>query len=282
MLSEKIHCDDGAILTGNLFHADECLGAVLIGSATGIKQQFYQPFARFLAENGFTALTFDYRGIGDSLSQPVSDSRATLISWGESDMTAALHHLKARTDDKPLFLLGHSAGGQLAGLMRNAQQLTAMFNVGSSSGSLRNMRLLYQLKAHFFMNCFIPLSNWLFGHTKSQWLGMGEPLPAGVGRQWRQWCNGQGYVKTSFGKDVQNHQYDALKIPAKWVVATDDDIACEKNVKEMMSVYTNADHSLEILNPSLWQLKQIGHMKFFSRQSSALWHLPLTFFRQYL
>ncbi|MCW8090921.1 alpha/beta hydrolase family protein [Alteromonas sp. ASW11-130] len=280
MHSQHIPCPDGAVLAGDLFVPSHSRGGVVIGSATGIKRQFYQPFAQFLADNGFSVLTFDYRGIGDSLSKSVSDCDATLIKWGEIDLTAALNHLKSRAPNRPLFLVGHSAGGQLAGLMRNAHDLCAMFNVGSSSGSLHNMRFSYQLKAHFFMNMFIPLSNLLFGHTKAQWVGIGEPLPPGVAKQWRRWCNGQGYVKTSFGKEITRHLYDELTLPAKWVVAEDDDIACEKNVREMMSVYSKAANTLEILQPSQWQLKRIGHMKFFSRQSAALWQLPIEFFQQ--
>ncbi len=282
MRIQKIQCEDNAVLTGELFTAKQARGAVLVGAATGIKRQFYQPFAQFLAKNGFTVLTFDYRGIGDSQSLALSECKATLVTWGRYDLTAALNHLISLSSGRPVFLLGHSAGGQLAGLMQNANALSAIFNVGSSSGSLRNMRWSYRLKAHIFMNVFIPLSNAMFGHTKSQWLGMGEPLPAGVAKQWQHWCNGQGYAKTSFGQEVQQHCYDTLTLPVKWVVAKDDDIACENNVREMMAVYSSAANTMEVLYPSQWRLDEIGHMKFFSRQSAALWQMPIDYFTQYI
>ena len=37
---------------------------LLINSATGVKQQIYFSFANYFAENGFTVITYDYRGIG--------------------------------------------------------------------------------------------------------------------------------------------------------------------------------------------------------------------------
>ncbi|WP_256932968.1 hypothetical protein [Psychrobacter sp. BF1] len=42
--------------------------AIMIAPATGIKQQFYHNFAKFLAEQGFGVITFDNEGISDSLS----------------------------------------------------------------------------------------------------------------------------------------------------------------------------------------------------------------------
>ena len=41
---------------------------LLINSATGVRQQTYYDFAKYFAEIGFTAITYDYRGI--SLSKP--------------------------------------------------------------------------------------------------------------------------------------------------------------------------------------------------------------------
>ena len=35
---------------------------LLINSATGVRQQTYYDFAKYFAEKGFTAITYDYRG----------------------------------------------------------------------------------------------------------------------------------------------------------------------------------------------------------------------------
>ena len=40
----------------------------LVNSATGVKQQTYYDFAQYFADNGYTVITYDYRGI--SLSKP--------------------------------------------------------------------------------------------------------------------------------------------------------------------------------------------------------------------
>ena len=40
--------------------------AVLINSATAVPRNIYRGFAGYLARRGYTALTYDYRGTGDS------------------------------------------------------------------------------------------------------------------------------------------------------------------------------------------------------------------------
>ncbi len=272
----SITCEDGYTLAASLYYpSDEPSSAVLIGPATGIKRQFYHNFAEFLVQQGYGVLTFDNRGIGQSLKGKVSHSDASLQQWGQLDLPAALTTLQQAFPDAYCHLIGHSAGGQLVGLMPNGHELRSMFNVAGSSGRLKNMKLNYRFKAHFFMNFYIPVSNLLFGHTKSQWVGMGEPLPKRVARQWQQWCNGEGYVKTAFGHTIHEHWYDDLSIPSMWVNAIDDDIAIDENVHDMMSVFTRSTPERLRLKPAEHGLKEIGHMKFFSRKSSELWRYPL-------
>lgn len=277
-----ITCQDGHQLAATSFSPKQAFkGAILIGPATGIKRQFYQAFAIFLAQNSYGVITFDNRGIGDSLVGNIKDCDASLQSWGQQDMPAALNSLISQFPDTQYHLVGHSAAGQLIGLMDNAHLLRSMFTVASSSGCLKNMKLPYWFKAQFFMNIFIPVNNLLFGHTKAQLLGMGEPLPKAVADQWRLWCNGQGYVKTGFGHSINQHCYDQLTLPTMWVNATDDDIANKINVADMLTVFDKIKVSTLTLSPQEHNLKEIGHMKFFSRQSQSLWQHTLTWLAQH-
>ncbi|GAA6172575.1 alpha/beta fold hydrolase [Colwellia sp. KU-HH00111] len=278
----KIICEDHYALAATIYVPSKNIkAAILIGPATGIKRQFYASFASFLADNGYGVITFDNRGIGDSLVGNVKASDASLQCWGEKDMPAALEQLKKAFPNTHYHLIGHSAGGQLVGLMHNAMDFTSIFNFACSSGQLKNMSPLHAIKAHFFMNIFIPFSNGIFGHTKSQWFGMGEPLPKKVAQQWRAWCNGEGYVKSSFGKTIHNHLYDDLSVPSMWVNATDDFIAINANVKDMLTVFTQLNAETVTLSPKDYALDEIGHMKFFSRKSHVLWSYALNWLERY-
>ena len=212
--------------------------AVMIAPATGIKRQFYHNFATHLAENGFGVLTFDNEGIGESLSSALAKCDASLISWGRHDMPAVLDALQDEFSDATYHLIGHSAGGQLIGLMPNYSALASVLNVACSSGRIKNMSMPYKLKAMGFMDAFIPLANLTLGYTPSDKIGMGEPLPRGVSRQWREWCNGAGYIKTAFGKSIQTHFYDDITMPSLWLGFSDDDIANRKNMDDMIRVFT--------------------------------------------
>lgn len=247
----------------------------MIGPATGIKRAFYRPFAEYLADNGFGVITFDNSGIGDSLVGSVSASDASLVTWGQLDMPAVLRALQEKFPNTSYHLIGHSAGGQLVGLMPNAMQLTSIFNVACSSGSLRNLKGSFRWKGRFFMKVFIPVSNRIWGHTKSQWMDMGEPLPKRVAQQWAEWCSGSGYVKVLLDKQPVQHLYNDLNCPAFWLNTVDDDIANNDNMQDMIRVFTSMKAQTRTLDPKDFGMDGIGHMKFFSRQKKVLWELTL-------
>ena len=268
----EIACADEFQLMATSFTPTKPIkGAVLIAPATGIKRQFYTNFAAHLAQHGYGVMTFDNRGIGESLTGAIKHCNASLQCWGEKDLPAVYKALKKTFPNTKYHLIGHSAGGQLVGLIPNANDLTSIFNVACSSGSLKNMTFSQKFKAHFFMNIFIPTCNKIFGYTKSHWVGMGEPLPKNVAHQWRVWCNGSGYVKTAFGKTIHKHLYNELNTPSMWINACDDFIANNKNTDDMISVFKSLPVKRLTLTAKDHDLVEIGHMKFFSKRSKILW-----------
>jgi len=109
---------------------------------------------------------------------------------------------------------------------------------------------------------------------------MGEPLPRKVAAQWRTWCNGKGYVKTAFGKTIHMHWYDDVNLPSIWLNADDDDIAIDENVNDMIDVFTQIKVERLKLDPAEYGLKEIGHMKFFSRKNKVLWSLAIDWLKK--
>jgi predicted alpha/beta hydrolase len=86
---------------------------VLIPGAMGVRQDYYFAFAQYLAQQGYAALTFDYRGVGFSAPPSLRGFRATATDWAEKDYNAALHAAKSWLPDQPLLVAGHSLGGRL-------------------------------------------------------------------------------------------------------------------------------------------------------------------------
>ena len=278
--SLSIMTDRNQVLAATVYRPKEApTKAIMIAPATGIKRHFYHSFALYLAESGFGVLTFDNEGIGESLSTNLAKCDASLISWGRHDMPAVLDALQDEFPEASYHLIGHSAGGQLIGLMPNYQAITSVFNVACSSGRIKNMGMPYKLKAMGFMDAFIPFTNLTLGYTPSDKIGMGEPLPRGVARQWREWCNGAGYIKTAFGKSIHTHFYDELNMPALWLGFSDDDIANSENMDDMIRVFTKMPIEKRFLDPDDFGLNQVGHMLYFSSKTNAkapeLWQMAV-------
>lgn len=272
----QIICSDNSELAATIFNsATKLKGAIMIAPATGIRRKFYYSFATFLAENGYGVITFDNQGIGNSTSGNLKNSKASLVSWGQCDMSAVFASLKTHFPNVKYHLIGHSAGGQLVGLMNGATELTSIFNVSCSSGSIRNMKYPFKLTAQFFMHCFIPLNNLLWGYTNAQWIGMGDTLPQKVAQQWADWCKGTGYVKNYLDTTNDKHFYNELQCPSLWISSMDDDITSDENVKDMARVFPNLKITLQTLNPKDYGLKEIGHMNFFSKDYKQLWNITL-------
>ena len=58
---------DGAPIAARVYEAQGPVqGSVVVGGAMGVRQEFYAPFAQWLAGQGWRVTTFDYRGSGDS------------------------------------------------------------------------------------------------------------------------------------------------------------------------------------------------------------------------
>lgn len=267
----KIKCADGFDLAATIYRPQHSQAAIMIAPATGIKRRFYNSFATYLAANNYTVICFDNRGIGDSIAGDINRHNPSLINWGKLDMTAVLEYLKLNCPQQTYHLIGHSAGGQLVGLMDNALEIKSIFNFASSSGSLRNMQYPFKLSAGFFLNLFVPLSNLFFAQTNSQWLKMGEPLPKKVAQQWQKWCSAKGYVETDFDTKIKHHYYYQISCPSMWLHASDDKIANLANVKDMVRVYTQSSASITTLNKQDMPHQTLGHMGFFSSKNKQLW-----------
>ncbi|MEL6256737.1 MAG: alpha/beta fold hydrolase [Bacteroidota bacterium] len=277
----KIACSDGFHLKGSLFEINNPKAALMIGPATGIKRKIYQAFASYLSEHGYAVLSFNNRGIGDSKGSTINEGNPSLLNWGNLDMTAVLAYLKEVYPNKDYHLIGHSAGGQLPGLMENALELKSIFNVASSSGSISNLDGTFKLQSLFFLNFFIPISNFFFGQTNSQWVGMGEPLPKKVASDWSRWCNGKGYVQVDLDTKIKKHYYHEMEVPALWIHPTDDKIANFENVKDMIRVFPKMRAQIKTMDPKDYGLKEIGHMKFFHPKNNVLWKYALDWFDQF-
>ena len=69
MRAETISADGVRIATRVYEPDSPDRGSVVIGGAMGVRQDYYAPFAQWLAGQGWRVTTFDYRGSGDSATR---------------------------------------------------------------------------------------------------------------------------------------------------------------------------------------------------------------------
>ena len=69
---------------------------LLVNSATGVKQQVYFSFSKYFAEKGFTVITYDYRGIGESKPKKLRDFEASMRIWGTKDFKMVTDFIKKK------------------------------------------------------------------------------------------------------------------------------------------------------------------------------------------
>jgi len=264
----------GQSLAGTFFPSHTGLNnkPVLICPATGIIQKFYFPFARWLAEQGFSVLVFDYRGIGKSLQEShVKYSAVKKQDWGIYDMPAALDYLLELTGQQNAYLIGHSAGGQLFGLMHNHAKVRSVLAVAASSGHVKNIRKDKRNGAKFMLGWVIPVTSALLGYVPAKRFGWGENLPKGVALQWAKWCSSPGYVENEFGQGVQQHWFESFGSPITFVHASDDEIATLPNVEDIMRLFTKASKKRFEVKPDAFSLNKVGHIDIFRERCNAIW-----------
>lgn len=271
-------CQDGVRLKGHFFLAHggtqrATEKPVLVCPATGVKQHFYLRFAEWLARQGHDVLVFDYRGVGMSLNEDLKNCRAMLAEWGQQDQVAALAWLLQRTGQEKALLIGHSAGGQMLGLLPNHRRVERLVGVASSSGWFAGMRPGYRFIARSVLCGLIPLGVRLKGYAPCSKVGLGEDLPAAVALQWGRWCSAGGYATNAVRENPSQDFHGEIAIPITVFHATDDRIATPATVGDLMRTFPQARKAVHRIAPGDYGLKAIGHIDWFRSSHQALWPL---------
>ncbi|MDM0045183.1 alpha/beta fold hydrolase [Variovorax dokdonensis] len=245
--------------------------SVVIGGAMGVRQAFYEPFARWLAGQGVSVWTFDYRGVGDSLAATsLRDVDADLMDWAR-DYEAVIDAAKAALPQAPLYLLGHSLGAQLPGFLERPQQVDGLISIAAGSGYWRENAPRLKRSILYFWFVLVPLATRLWGYFPGRRLRKVGDLPRGVILQWRRWCLDPRYSVGAEG-EAAARSYARVRFPVLALSMTDDELMTFEGTRSLLSLYPAAPQSLQRIAPADVQARRIGHFGFFREQfSQSLW-----------
>ncbi|MGQ0655116.1 MAG: alpha/beta hydrolase family protein [Betaproteobacteria bacterium] len=261
----EIAARDGTRLGATLFEGGDA--AVMILPATGVPQEYYAKFAAYLAEAGFTVLTFDYRGIGRSRQGDLRSSTARMRDWAELDGAAGFDFLKK--NHQSVFAVGHSFGGQALGLLPQPEAIGAALIVGSQSGYWKNWPALGRLWMWPVTHFALPFVSRVHGYFPGSTFGFGEDLPKGVAIEWARWCRNPRYLVGDLGVEAD---YARFRAPLRAYAIADDPFAPLRAVEALGSLYPNSSWQIRTVTPREVGAERIGHFGFFrERFRDTLW-----------
>lgn len=241
---------------------------VLINSATAVRRGYYDGYARHLTAEGFTVLTYDYRGIGGSRPRRLAGFRARMRQWGEQDLAGVLDWIADHLRPKRLQVVGHSVGGQVVGLAANNHRVHSLMMVGSQSGWWGHWPVPSRYRIALNWYVLIPAVTRVYGYLPGRF-GTKEDLPAGVAREWARWGRRRTYLMES---EELRPGFQRLRCPLLAYSFTDDAYAPRPAVEGLLDLYSEADVFHRHLAPRDVGASAIGHFGFFREQfRETLW-----------
>ncbi|KUJ50571.1 serine aminopeptidase domain-containing protein [Chryseobacterium sp. JAH] len=274
-----LQTDDTIEIVAHLFKPEKSNHKILlINSATGVKQQIYFSFAQFLAEKGFTVITYDYRGIGLSKPQKIRNFKASMRIWGSHDYKALTQFIKVNFPDYRKFCLGHSVGALILGMNKDSEIFDEFFFVGTQNAFIGHLKWRTKIEALLGFGIVQPLFTELFGYFPAHWFGLGESLPKNCAYDWRililnrKSTNKLLFQTEDFSKDLKQKVFV--------IQAADDVWLTEKGVQSLLNdTYPNLQPTYRLIKTSESEKGEIGHVNFFRSYNKNLWKIILNEFK---
>lgn len=159
--------------------------ALFFFPAMGVDASYYAPFAEALSQRGILVAVCDLRGHGTSSIRPRRGVDFGYREIVELDLPPAVATFKARIPDVPLYLGGHSLGGQLMMLHVAATRpdIAGMALVACAIPYYRN----WQGRSRHWIRLatvLFPTVGFLLGYVPGHRLGLGGTEAQTLMRDW--------------------------------------------------------------------------------------------------
>lgn len=266
-----IKARDGYALAATVFAPhSRPKGAVLVNSAAAVPRRIYHRFATYLAEQGFAALTYDYRGTGESRPFSLRGFDARMRDWAAYDATGAIDHMREVWPNLPLSAVGHSFGGHAVGLAPNNPELSRVLLIASTAGYWKLYSGFEKYRIYALLRAVTPLVRTL-GFAPGQKLGLGEDLPKEVFLEWSRWCRMRRYFFDDPTLDLLEN-FPRFRGKLRAVGLDDDAWATPPGIELLVSGFSGAQSERQHVHPRDVGARRIGHFGYFRPEHrGALW-----------
>lgn len=191
--------------------------------------------------------------------------------WGRLDLDTILQWTRDEIKPEKLFLIGHSAGGQLVGLAKHSETLSGMIFVACQSGYWKHFTKIKR-RLWLFWNLVIPVLSKGRDYFPARLLGLSTvDLPSGVALQWASWCRSPDYLFDG-SHLIDTQRYPKLSMPILAYSFSDDKFAPHRAVEALLAKYPECQITRRRIWPVDVRYPHIGHLGFFKgHMHDTLW-----------
>jgi len=246
--------------------------AIFMASATGVKRERYRPFALHLARQGWSVVTFDYRGIGDSRGGDLRTLDHTMFEWGSKDVAGVIDWIEKTWAPSRLAAVAHSIGGQVLPFAPNSGRVDALLMIGSQKGY---WKIWGGFNAYICRGFFrsIPILVKLLGYYPLSFAGC-EDLPPRAAVEWGRWGLYHDFVDED-GRSLNFH-HARFRAPILALSFSDDPYAPPAAVEKLLEFYASSEREHRHFQPADLGVTEFGHSGFFTNPARApLWEQAL-------
>ncbi|MFI2101766.1 alpha/beta fold hydrolase [Isoptericola sp. NPDC019693] len=239
-------------------------GVVVIHSATAVPERLYTGFAEFLAEHGYVAITYDYRGTGRSGS-PREHRGVRMRDWMADDVPAVAAWARPRFGDVPQLAIGHSVGGHALALGYGSRGLAGFVTVASHVAAISTIPdRAERARVRLILRVLGPVAARVLGYVPGRRMGLGEDVPAAAMLEWSRWTRLPGYF---FDDPTMHAAADAARVTGDVLAVgfTDDPWSTPAQIDAIIDRLTAARVERRTWSPTDGGVDAIGHLGFFRR-----------------
>ncbi len=281
MQTHTLATHGGYSLVLTQFEATAPKGIVLVNAAMGISQRYYVGFANYLASQGFTTITYDYRGVGKSAPAVLKHDFSAGFKEMADDVDFLIVYIKQQYPHLPLGLVGHSIGGVFPILASQIGNVDAFFTVGTQMAHPPDFGPTWWKRQKIRLLWFgvMPfLTSW-FGYFPGRKLKLGlENMPAQFIQELLLRSRFVNIFDFLANRNI-NEYHTSLHAPTLALAATDDPICTKKAIYRLFDQLKHTPVQYRFIDPKAVGAKQIGHNRFFSRQfANTLWPMASDWF----
>ena len=266
--SQTIVTNDGTRIWINAHVPEKENSKVLvIAPGVGLTHEYYYLFACFFRQQGYTVISFDYRGVGKSAPQNLRGYEANMHQWAVQDINAVLLYVKQHYPGQEIIYTGHCIGGEIIGLAPASQYINRIVLVSSALSCAKLWPMKHKVRIAM-LKIFVGITNHVIGYFPGSRLKIFGDLPKGVIREWANWCDNPNGLFDSF----PDNNYRKLNVPILAYTFSDDWHCPPKAVNELLNHFANANITWYHMKPKDIGMKKIGHIDFFYiTMKSTLW-----------